>query len=202
MPTSNTNSYWIPANIGNITISSDDTTTSVAATQDYIYNSIVTPYTNMGYSMKSSDSLRGLCDFICHFDNSGCEQEEEEIQPVRLVRNNGATIVYWNDGTKTVVRLCKEDSQNGSDSNYTAFCIALAKKIFGSNSAIHRLVKQIDDENIKAKAAEEAQKELESKRERERINHDRKVRRIAKELRIMDEANKLLVDEYERDKYE
>lgn len=190
MPTSASSSYyWYPV--------SNESTTSVANTYTFPET---TTYISNAYPITVCDThddwIKKLFEY-CRED-----EKEDEIVPVRLVRNNGATIVYWNDGTKTVVRLCKEDKQSGSDSNYTAFCIAVAKKIFGSNSAIHRLVKQIDDENIKAKAAAEAQKELERKRERERINHDRKVRRIAKELKIMDEANKLLVDEYERDKYE
>ena len=58
--------------------------------------------------------------------------------PKRILRSGPATIVFWEDGTKTIVKL-----SNGEEDNaYTAFTAALARKIYGSNSAVKRLINQ------------------------------------------------------------
>lgn len=51
--------------------------------------------------------------------------------------DNVATVVFWTDGTKTVVK-CAEGTPYDE---YSAFCIALAKKIYGNNSALKRAIK-------------------------------------------------------------
>lgn len=57
-------------------------------------------------------------------------------EPVRIERNKDATIVWWRDGTKTMVKRASDEP----DSNYAAFTAALAKKIFYTNSAVKRIV--------------------------------------------------------------
>lgn len=128
------------------------------------------------------------------------EKEDQELKPTLITYNDGSTVVYWNDGTRTAVRLCKEDAMNGADSTYTAFCIALAKKIYGSNSALHRLIHDIDENTIREKKEAERQKLIEEKKRREKINHDRKVRKFAKQMRLLDEASQLAAEEKEKDK--
>ena len=59
--------------------------------------------------------------------------------PVRIIYNVKATIVFWKDGTKTVVKL----SEGDYDNPYNAFCAALAKKIFGNNSRVRKIVNKI-----------------------------------------------------------
>lgn len=49
-----------------------------------------------------------------------------------------ATVVFWTDGTKTVVK-CPEGTPYDE---YTAFCAALAKKIYGNNSKLQREIKK------------------------------------------------------------
>lgn len=56
--------------------------------------------------------------------------------PDRIIYNGPATIVFWDDGTKTVVKRAKKDKDN----KYNAFCAALAIKLYGSNSAVCRYV--------------------------------------------------------------
>lgn len=58
-------------------------------------------------------------------------------EPKRIIFNGPATIVFWKDGTKTVVKCADMEEYN----RYNAFCAALAKKIFGTNSKINRIVK-------------------------------------------------------------
>lgn len=48
----------------------------------------------------------------------------------KVIVNGPKTIVFWNDGTKTIVS-CREGEEFDI---YTAFCAALAKKTFGSTS--------------------------------------------------------------------
>lgn len=55
----------------------------------------------------------------------------------RIIFNNPATVVFWTDGTKTVVK-CMEGQEF---SEYYGFLAALAKKVYGTNSAVKRIVK-------------------------------------------------------------
>jgi len=68
------------------------------------------------------------------------------IIPKRIVKNGPALVVFWEDGTKTVVKRKKGEQDNV----YHAFTAALAKKLYGSNSAINRIVDSIIDETKKS----------------------------------------------------
>ena len=57
--------------------------------------------------------------------------------PTKIIYNGPATIVFWADGTKTIVKKSKKEKDN----KYNAFCAALAKKIYGTNSNVNRIVK-------------------------------------------------------------
>ena len=56
----------------------------------------------------------------------------------KLIFNDPATIVYWEDGSKTVVKCMEGTPFN----EYYGFVCALAKKIYGSNSAIDREIQK------------------------------------------------------------
>jgi hypothetical protein len=62
--------------------------------------------------------------------------------PIKIINNGPATIVFWNDKTKTIVKLSEKDKDN----KYNAFCAALAKKIFGSNSKVNAIVSGCKEE--------------------------------------------------------
>lgn len=51
--------------------------------------------------------------------------------------DNDYTTVLWNDGTRTTVKLSDDDIYD----EYSAFCAALAKRIYGSNSRIKKIIK-------------------------------------------------------------
>ena len=59
----------------------------------------------------------------------------------RIIFHKPATIVFWADGTKTVVK-CMEGQEY---SKYYGFLCALAKKVYGTNSAVERIVKSKSD---------------------------------------------------------
>ena len=65
-----------------------------------------------------------------------------EYTPNRILRHGPATIVFWKDGTKTIVKL----SEGEEDNAYSAFTAALAIRIFGSNSKLKKMVKTLTEE--------------------------------------------------------
>ena len=56
--------------------------------------------------------------------------------PKKIYFNGPVTVVVWDDGTKTRVRRHDGDPDN----RYSAFCAALAKKIFGNNTVVNKIV--------------------------------------------------------------
>ena len=54
----------------------------------------------------------------------------------RIIFSPPATIVFWKDNTKTVVKCMEGDEFNP----YIGFLSALAKKIYGNNSAIKKII--------------------------------------------------------------
>ena len=60
-----------------------------------------------------------------------------KFTPVRIIKNGPATVVFWKDGTKTVVKCAPETTP----SDYDAFTAALAIKIFGNNSRLKKMMK-------------------------------------------------------------
>lgn len=73
-----------------------------------------------------------------------------ELIPARyaidhIVKNGPAMVVFWMDGTKTIVKR----KEGEKDDDYLAFCAALAKKIYGNNSRVKRIVDNIHDETKK-----------------------------------------------------
>lgn len=55
----------------------------------------------------------------------------------RILKSGPYTHVFWADGTKTSVRRSPDEEDN----NYAAFTAALAIKMYGSNSALKRMLK-------------------------------------------------------------
>ena len=56
--------------------------------------------------------------------------------PVKIIYNYPATVVYWKDGTKTVVKC----SENDLFDEQAGFKAALAKKLYGHNHFIQKMV--------------------------------------------------------------
>lgn len=89
-----------------------------------------------------TDALRRqLLPFEPEDDEYDEEEHGELISPTdfveKILRNGDATIVFWADGTKTVVRYSGDEE----DSDYTAFTAAFAIKCFGSNSHLKKVIK-------------------------------------------------------------
>lgn len=89
------------------------------------------------------------CD-LCQEECFDCEFEFEEGDPMmwgipdvdRIIFNPPATIVFWDDGTKTVVK-CMEDQPY---EKYAGFAMACMKKMFGSTSRAKAIMNECDTE--------------------------------------------------------
>lgn len=69
--------------------------------------------------------------------------------PKKIINNDPVTIVFWTDGTKTIVKRGAEEK----NSPYAAFCAVLAKKIYGNNTKVNRLVSETEIVKKEKKAA-------------------------------------------------
>ena len=63
-----------------------------------------------------------------------------EIKPERIIYNNPATVVLWNDQTKTVVKTMEGDT---FDKTY-GFAMAYMKKMFGSSAKVKKMIKKCE----------------------------------------------------------
>ena len=57
--------------------------------------------------------------------------------PTKIIRSGNRTIVFWTDGTKTIVKRADDEEDN----LYHAFTAALAEKVYGSNSKVKKILR-------------------------------------------------------------
>lgn len=57
-------------------------------------------------------------------------------QVKKIIHSGPCTVVFWEDNTKTIVRL--EEGKEYDE--YAAFTAALAKKVYGNNSKVHKIL--------------------------------------------------------------
>lgn len=62
--------------------------------------------------------------------------KNEYLPPLRIIHHGPATVVFWKDGTKTVVKLMEGDVYD----EYNAFCAAFVKKVYGSTNAVKKAI--------------------------------------------------------------
>lgn len=84
---------------------------------------------SLSIEIKNSQSFQDAWDEVF---NKGCIFNTKASIPnvKRIVYHDPATIVFWQDGTKTVVKCMDGEPFE----KYAGFCAALAKKVFGSTS--------------------------------------------------------------------
>ena len=92
----------------------------------------------------------------------------------------------WNDGTTTTVKLAEGDTY----SKYSAFCAAYTKRAFGNNSRINQMIEMYDGEKLDELIEKISQSLRQRNREICERNHRKKIKRIAKALRLLEEAEK------------
>lgn len=111
--------------------------------------------------------------------------------PERIIYNCAATIVFWKDGDKTVVKCSPGEKYN----RYHAFCAALAKKVYGNNSRTNKYVSMGQDQTRDYKTAgdmkkEEPQKETEEAKPKPFKSFNEFSNSFAKSLEEMDKIIK------------
>ena len=72
------------------------------------------------------------------------------FEPTKIIINGPATIFFWSDETKTVVKCAEDDTFD----LYHAYCVAVTKRIMGTNSHIKNILKhaEIHDQALKETA--------------------------------------------------
>ena len=101
---------------------------------------IFTTNTSPSYSFQLAPSANPRAEMT--FTTAEVYKLIEYFTPKKIIRNGPATIVMWPDNTKTVVKCAEGETDN----TYSAFCAALAQKIFGSNSKVKKTVKKLTEE--------------------------------------------------------
>lgn len=100
------------------------------------------------------------------------------VEPKTITFRGNVTIVWWKDGTKTVVRLAEGEPY----SKFHAFCAAVTKKLFGSASKIQKKIDEHDVDQI----AERKKAEEEKARQKEQEAKDRRYRKaVRREAKAM-----------------
>ena len=79
------------------------------------------------------------------------------ITTSRILKSDNRTIVFWADGTKTIVKRADDEAE----SDYAAFTAALGIKLYGSNSALKRIVAQTEKQKPKKRKVEASEKQKE-----------------------------------------
>ena len=109
-------------------------------------------------TISDEENARGIEDFftqltICCAETRGFAKALSKTYPKRILKSGRATIVFWMDGTKTIVKR----SENEPDDDYAAFTAALGVKLFGSNSALKRLIERKTEVQRPKKQKEKAE---------------------------------------------
>lgn len=63
----------------------------------------------------------------------------KKIDVKKIIFNGPKTIVFWTDGSKTIVSMSKDEAKFDPEA---ALCAAYTKKTFGTNSKIKRIIKE------------------------------------------------------------
>ena len=82
--------------------------------------------------------------------------EMKNIEVKKIIFNNFKTIVFWSDGTKTIVSMSQEERNFDPED---AFRAAYTKKMFGTNSKIKRVIKEKSNIEQHQRIVEEKLKE-------------------------------------------
>lgn len=83
-------------------------------------------------------------DIVEMCNSVNCPALKNDFSLKKIICNGPATIFFWSDGTKTIIK--DEDGIGCTDEEdlYNAFCIAFTKKVFadGHNVRIHNAIKR------------------------------------------------------------
>ena len=119
-------------------------------TADKIFNDAIKAMRE--YKRKEPEKVNGYCMMGPSYSKIGMEDRGPLDQGLGMtyaylknaygvkdiIFNPPATIVFWNDGTKTIVKCTK-----GAEFNpYYGFCAAVCKKMYSSNSQLNKMISE------------------------------------------------------------
>lgn len=120
----------------NITLN-DTLNDSITLTPDALLIPNIKPETNHTLFDPFAESHFGVLREGGLVEPVTCFKDRRSFPGIKnVIFNNPATIVFWTDGTKTVVK-CMEGYEYDE---YTGFMAAVCKKAFGSSSAVRKIV--------------------------------------------------------------
>lgn len=152
-----------------------------------------------GFDLIGASATVSPYDLNSEYDIKLIKRNNIKIQPkakkrsgamisVKSIKYSGKyTTVTWNDNTKTRVS-CGENEQQ---SRYSAFCSALAIKIFGTNSQVKKIV-ETKDEQIEIDKQNKIREEKDRAAKVRKARKDRLwVKKRAKEIALEQRAQKM-----------
>lgn len=76
---------------------------------------------------------------ICGNNNARYGWIRVQVVPVKVVYNDPATVVYWSDGTKTIVKCHDDDVFDERE----GFLLCCAKKLMGNTGVYNDLMREV-----------------------------------------------------------
>lgn len=93
------------------------------------------------FQVDSNNGQYSVTDGYLNDDFDFTDFQHKELKPERIIfQSNYATIVYWNDGTKTIVKR----SENDEFIPEVGFAMALVKRIYGNRSEVLRWIESAE----------------------------------------------------------
>lgn len=111
----------------------------------------IQPTIGIDTCIKNDDLIDAMCYNMFSYTRSCVPRLSCEDIIDKVIFNDPATIIFWMDGSKTVVKRSNDDDWDPEK----GFCMAVMKKIFGKTS----FIKKYTEENIEPEhfmSAEEA----------------------------------------------
>jgi len=148
----------------------------------YVYDdcpshAIVSPSVKYTITTDDLDSIRALS-----------SPPKYEVDRIYVSEDGDTTAVRWKDGTVTVVKR----NPNDKPSLYMAFCAALAKKMYGSSSRVADMIETHTEDYFRKKAQKEKEARRLAQEQKEKRDHERKLKSVQKQREILLEALNLL----------
>lgn len=113
------------------------------------------------------------------------------IIPKLIKQIGNKTFVTWSDGTETKVKC----EYGKTFDPFSAFCIAFAKRMFGSTTKIIEAIDNSDEKALKTKEAEANRLRHEERIKKEKEKFNAEVEKKRHELAVLREAEKRLAEE-------
>ena len=106
---------------------------------NWIIKNYITSYNGMFQDTPLCKELSTwFADLKFELDKEKKEMKEKKLEILRVVFNGPATIVFWSDKTKTVVKCGKRDKFDPEK----GLAMAIVKKMFGNNGNYYNIIKK------------------------------------------------------------